>query len=82
MLITYKTQNSKMHVEPNEGVLNEQHFFFSRQILNLNFGMYGCLKGRTSRKTSKMQSWLTWIAVRRKRNRNYLLGTTFDYDKG
>ena len=27
MLITYKTQNSKMHVEPNEGVLNEQLFF-------------------------------------------------------
>ena len=29
-----------------------------------------------------MQSWLPWIAVRRKRIRNYLLGTTFDYDKG
>ena len=40
MLITYKTQNSKMHVERNEGVLNQQHFF-SQQILNLNFGMYG-----------------------------------------
>ena len=29
MLITYKTQKSKMHVEPNEGVLNEQHFFYA-----------------------------------------------------
>ena len=29
-----------------------------------------------------MQNWLPWIAVRRKRIRNYLLGTTFDYDKG
>ena len=73
MLITYKTQNSKMHVEPNKGVLNEQHFFTQR-ILNLNFGMYGCLRGRTSGKSSKLQSWLPCMAVRRKLIRNYLLG--------
>ena len=63
-----------MHLEPNEGEL--MNTIFTRQILNLNFGMYGCLRDRTSRKTSKMQS-----AVRR-RIKNNILGTTFDYDKG
>ena len=40
-----------MHVEPNEGILNEQHFLFTRQILNLNFdrdtepkSLIGCIK--------------------------------------
>ena len=43
-LITYKTKKSKMHVEPNELILNEQHF------VNLKCGMYEWLRGRTSRK--------------------------------
>ena len=42
-----------MHVEANEGVLNEHLLFFTRRILNPNFGMYGCLLGRTSRKKHK-----------------------------
>ena len=45
-----------MHVEPNEGVLIEQMFVFTRQTKNLNFGMYVCFKGRTYRKTSKVQN--------------------------
>ena len=51
MLITYKTQDNNMHVELTEGVLIEQHIIFTRQILNPNFGICGCLRGRTSRKT-------------------------------
>ena len=29
MLIAYKTQNIKMHAEPNEGLLIEQHSFYA-----------------------------------------------------